>query len=237
LLCREYIEGQTLGATILISKNKLIFSTPRIQLYELNEEKRMIYMGIQWIKTSSLTKKAIKNINESLEKLGSTLQKERYRGIANVDFIIRKDEFFFIECNPRLSGSTPQLSMQKELLHGKNFIKEYTRSLEGKELTENLPFLPKTKYKGTTIDLDFLKNIKNKKIQMPKESGIFGFKNEKIKFISYKLEDAYKKNNILIYHTIKETQKIGKNESIGVIIMNEPLNKTFTRIIKKTFLK
>ena len=46
-------------------------------------------------------------------------------GTASIDLIIRDNDIFVIECNPRLSLSSIQMSQRKELIHGYDFNEEF----------------------------------------------------------------------------------------------------------------
>ena len=89
-IVQEFIEGIEYTVDCLFDKNgRLIFSLPRERLVAQNV---------------SIIGKVIKNkkINNLMELIGSKLN---FYGPVNVQIIIKKDQIYLIEINPRLSGS------------------------------------------------------------------------------------------------------------------------------------
>ena len=89
-IVQEFIEGIEYTVDCLFDKNgRLIFSLPRERLVAQNV---------------SIIGKIIKNkkINNLMELIGSKLN---FYGPVNVQIIIKKDQIYLIEINPRLSGS------------------------------------------------------------------------------------------------------------------------------------
>lgn len=226
LLCREFINGQPFGVTLLISKEKMIFSAIRLQMFFLNKDGTNRYYGTQWIKKSEFSKEVMSEIESSLVKIGKLLQSQGFHGIANFDFMVRNNKIFFIECNPRLAGPTPQVSHTKELLHNLDFAEEFINAITGQPLSANKSFIPDTKYKGCTIDLDFLKtewmNLSTKNAQ---KAGLYKVKNNNLEYISENARDYNKEDSILICHNLLPNTRITKNSSLGFAFMHKPAAK------------
>lgn len=228
LLCREFIDkGIPLGISILISQKKMIFSAIRMQACTQIPNGKNVYYGIQWLKTSFFPAKMIEKINKILWKTGKEMQKIGFCGIAAFDFVMKNDEIYFIECNPRTGGSTPQLSFQNELLHGLSFTDEFIRSTTGKELTKNKPFIPESDYEGFCLDCGFMGFYypKNTKINSLK-SGIYKFKNGKLQYISCNVDKFIKnKKMILINYIRPDGIELGSTNFLGFLITHFPLLK------------
>jgi len=225
-LCREFINnGIPLGVSILISPNKMIFSALRAQAYFSRNNGESVYYGIQWVRTSFFPKKTIEKLNTVLNKIGGAFQKIGFCGVAGFDLIIRNDEVYFIECNPRLSGATPQISLQPELLHGLNFAKEFTDTCLLKELSVNKPFIPNSNYEGFNLDLDFLKERHiGTKIRASKV-GFYKPSKDKFTYISAEKKEFDDDSSIFLYHALPERTKLSDKISLGFIMKHKPLLK------------
>ncbi|MBU1018504.1 MAG: ATP-grasp domain-containing protein [Patescibacteria group bacterium] len=223
LLCRQFIDnGLPIGVSVLIGPEKMVFSGLRVQAYFLNANGTSVYYGIQWVKTSYFSKSVIKKLNSYLEKAGKALQELGFIGVANFDIIIRNNEIYFIECNPRLGGSTPQISFKKELLHGLNFGNEFAKVTCGGELSLNKRFIPDTSYQGFNLDLDFLADghidteINTAKVgfYQPVSGGFV--------YASSKASD-FEDDAIFIYHANPEKITISHNYFMGFSMTHRPL--------------
>lgn len=227
LLARKYIKGAIpLGVTILIGKNKVIFSALRLQVYIKGKDKNPKFYGIQWIKTSFFNKKIINNINESLRIMAKALQKEKFIGAANIDLMVKGNEIFYIECNPRLAGSNPHIALKPELLHNFDFPGEFIKSIEGKALSANKDFIPNTHYEGTMLDLDYLKEkIKGKKFNGEIHKGFYEYKNGQFAYKSDLLKNFKNKNIVLFRHFLKKDKKYDPKKYIGFCFMHQPISE------------
>ncbi len=225
LLARKYIkEGIPLGVSILIGKNTIILSALRLQIYIKGEEEHPKFYGIQWVKTSSFPKTMINKLNKTLKKLAKALIKENFIGVANIDLMIKGNKIFFIECNPRLGGSTPHIALRPELLHNFDFPNEFIKSIEGKALSENKDFIPNTQYEGTMLDLDYLKEkIKGKIFNGKIHKGFYEYKNEKFTYKSELLKNFRNKNIVLFRHFLQKNKEHNPNKYIGFCFMHKPI--------------
>lgn len=226
LLCREYINGLPFGITLLIGKKEMILSALRLQMYFPKKDGTSVYYGTQWIKKSDLPKEVIKKIETNILKMGEVLISQKFHGIANFDFMIKDKEIFFIECNPRLVGPSPQISNTKELLHNLDFSAEFIAASTNKKLSLHKPFIPNTKFKGCTVDLDSLKSqLQNIRVKKLPKIGYYKIEKNKLEYVSEKINDYNKANLILLKHSLLPNEKINKNSLLGFAFTKEQMSK------------
>jgi hypothetical protein len=202
LLVREYKCGMSLGVSFLIEKKEIYFSALDRQCF-LKKERLKIgsFLGIQWLPFNFFEKKVYKKIEEKLKELALKLKKENLKGIVNVDFILDRDEIFFLECNPRLTAATPQIFSNLGLI--------------GKE-----PFsLPKNSFSGSYMVVSLLKP---KKIENLIPGGFYILEKNKLKKISLKnrFEFLKLKNGLLFYNEANKGENFKKPADIGTILSN-----------------
>jgi glutathione synthase/RimK-type ligase-like ATP-grasp enzyme len=227
LLCRQFIDnGIALGVSVLIGPKNMIFSAIRMQAYFLQNNGKSNYYGIQWIKTSSFSHTVIDKLNKILTKAGKEMQKAGFRGIASFDLMLRDEDIYFIECNPRTGGSTPQMSYQTELLHGLNLTDEFIRCTTGRELSDDKPFIPESDYEGFTLDLGFMSDYLPKGLPLNcLKSGIYKYQNNSLDYISASIDDFNQKSSALIYYVRPEGDALNPCNFIGFMIIHFPLLK------------
>jgi hypothetical protein len=167
----------------------------------------------------------IKKINTILKKAGEEMQKTGFRGLASFDFILKGDEIYFIECNPRTGGATPQMAFQKELLHGLIFTDEFINVTTGKELSKHEPFIPDSNYEGFNLDCGFMIAYASDEVRINiLKSGVYKFKKEKLTFFSTVVEDFTTNNDsIFISYIADDGIKLSSTNFIGFLITHFPL--------------
>ncbi|MBU0705912.1 ATP-grasp domain-containing protein [Patescibacteria group bacterium] len=237
LLCREFIsDAHPLGVSILIGPKKMAFSALRMQAYFTQAGGKSTYYGIQWIKTSSIKPKTIRKLNTALYKAGKAMQKDGYRGIAAFDVMVRDNDIFFIECNPRTGGSSPHLANRPELLHGLSFTDEYVRILTGDELSADKPFIPNSDYEGFTLDLSFLSDLLP--IGLPLNHlcyGVYRYQNGQLHYHSAKADDFNESGNVFVHFVRPEGALLNPHIFTGFVFTHFPLLKIHG--MEYTFIK
>lgn len=215
-LYKEFLHGIPFGVTLLISAKKgVLFSAVRMQA-SIKIRDQLIYHGIQWIPRSELSKKAIDSIESSLNSLAKALKKEKFFGIANVDFMLCGNECFFIEINPRLSGATWQLSQHPELLHGKHFLPLYEKSVMKKSFP-SIPKLPSSTFKGATFDFDSL--LSPKEVRTRKSlhgAGVYIMRQGSLKFLAHRVKT--KKHEFFILPAVTKGNTLSQALGAGVLL-------------------
>ena len=223
LLCREYINGIPLGVTLLIGAKNVIFSALRLQAFFLKEDGTNRYLGIQWLKTDTFSKKLISKLNAVLRKFSRLLQNNGFRGVANLDFMVRENQMYCIECNPRLSGATAQLTLKKSLFHGYDFAEEFISALTNQELSANAAGIPNSPYEGATLDLDGVLPGKTSTLA-DKKVGVFQFQKDRITYVSSKLKTfTPDSSNVLLYHSLSKKHLVNQQENLGILMTHFPL--------------
>jgi hypothetical protein len=225
LLCREFIgESLPLGVSVMIGPKKLIFSAVRAQMFFTQPNRKSLYYGIQWMKTDFFEPTVIQKMNVSLKKAAKELQKTGFRGIAAFDFMFRKEDIYFIECNPRTGGSSPQIALRPELFHGLNLTDEFIRCTTGKELTAHKPFIPNSDYEGVTLDLGFVMDVYPLGIELNFiQNGIFKFDGTRLHFDSFKLENFQGNDSVFMYYVRPKGAILTNTNFIGFLFTHFPL--------------
>lgn len=151
LLCRRFVQGVVLGMTIVVGERELILSAARHQCRRLRH-REVDLAGVQWARSDSFSATQRDNMARVMSALGDALRQAGLRGTVNVDFILAGDDVLLIECNPRFSSSTPQLSGTPSLLHGLDFVAEHLRAVRGRPLSAHRPTLPRSTFEGAYVD-------------------------------------------------------------------------------------
>lgn len=156
VLARRLVEGAPCGITVLVTPDAVRLSAVRRQCYLAAPSlKNLLFAGVQWLPSASLSAGARARINEVLLRLGAALHVRRFVGAANVDFMLAGDEVLLLECNPRLSAATPQLLRHPELLEG-GAAEALVRCYASPPPRAERPAqhgLPETTFDGAAMDL------------------------------------------------------------------------------------
>ncbi|MFC1821728.1 ATP-grasp domain-containing protein [Thermodesulfobacteriota bacterium] len=116
LSIHKFVEGQPISLTLCLTRQGILFSDVQRQLIDLPYCREILEKGVfcghSWEKDfwdSTVRNETLRqagSIGEYLSKLG-------YKGILGVDFILSEDgeTLYPLECNPRLTGAFPMLSM------------------------------------------------------------------------------------------------------------------------------
>jgi predicted ATP-grasp superfamily ATP-dependent carboligase len=118
-LILKYISGSSPSITGCVTPWGIAHTSPQLQVldqeacYNLNaKEGNGLWCGHDW-SYSDFSEETLKNIYESVKKIGKYLSEKKYKGIFGLDFIQEKTtgKIYIGECNPRLLGSFPTLTM------------------------------------------------------------------------------------------------------------------------------
>lgn len=136
-LVSPYIKnGISINAHIVISANNICFFTPSIQIVK-EIEGRILYFGADYICYTSIERKIQNKVKDSSILIGQKLQAEGYRGVLGIDFILKDNDLYFMEVNPRFQASSQLLNKalksmyQTSLpeLHMLAFMKPYLENI------------------------------------------------------------------------------------------------------------
>lgn len=226
LLWRDYIEwGLSIWVWAIIWKEDLIFTAIRMQIesndLDLNYSR---YLWIQWLKTSSISKTIIKKIENNLNKISKVFQEMWFLWIANFDLIIKDDDIYFIECNPRTGWSTPQLSLNPQLMHGLSFSEELIKSISWQKLSWNYPNIPESRYEWSNLDLDYFTNYFDKskyRIEKPWVYQIW----HKLSYVWSKIDHFKWGDKLFFYHYHQKDTKYSQDKFMWFMLFNCQLFK------------
>lgn len=224
-LLREFVFGRPCGITVLVSPRGVALSAIREQRFLGTEEYQPHFAGIQWIASSEI-KKSLSEIKDVFMDLGEILRKRGFVGFANVDFII--DSFGkvkIIECNPRFSSSTMQLTLMPQLIGGLDapqIIIEGYLGKSSKDSFTDLSSLTRSKYRGAVLNLD-INNKKTCEVIGVKPVGLYKIVGGNIKFVSPDVRKMKREDEFIFFTMVSDGEKYKVNRGAGSITANFPL--------------
>lgn len=240
LLVRRYMEGISLGVTLLITTNEVIFSALREQMMFIKEDALNKYLGIQWIKTNQIGEGGIQKIEAMLIKIVKALRGLNYRGSIGIDFIWDGTKPYLIECNPRLTLSSMQLSQKPSLIHDLNFCEEVLSAFSENTLSKNHPIVPRTEFEGATVDLDYFgEPYYGKQLKTSITIGVYKLAQKKLSpCMDYRL-DSFGENEVFIYSAFSPDETVNINTKMGVAMSDYPIkeNPYMVDALKNIFKK
>ncbi|MFO0747120.1 MAG: ATP-grasp domain-containing protein [Myxococcota bacterium] len=118
-LARRFIDGRPYGITVLVAPGRVALSALRLQCYFPARDGVREFAGLQWTPTAAFAPATLARIEQVMLRLGRALHRRRFLGFANIDFMLDGDgQVFVLECNPRMSASSPHVFRHPELLGG-----------------------------------------------------------------------------------------------------------------------
>ncbi len=223
LLYRAFVEGFSLGVTMLIGESKSMFSSTRSQLFIPAAEGPPLFLGTQWVPRSALPPKAVKKLEAMLKKITAALRGLGFRGMANVDCVLTADEAYTIECNPRQSLCTCQMVRHPELLHGFDAMEEYIHCFTEGDVSTNKLTIPDTDFAGCVLDLDrYGREFEGRTVATPWDVGLYDIQSDSKKPCSILLSDAAE-GSILLVHTVTAGTLMYVATDLGVALTGVPV--------------
>ena len=98
-------EGFAININAIISEKNTILLPISLQLSEKNQE-RILYHGADYIATRELSKNIINKLKDYAKSILMCIKQLGYLGIIGLDFLVTKDEIYFLEINPRYQASS-----------------------------------------------------------------------------------------------------------------------------------
>ena len=223
ILVREYLPGVPVGVSIFLDQaGNYFFSGLRLQCFIYQNGFPKDFIGIQWLPSNFFPSAVNKKINIELKKLVKLLKDEKFKGVANIDLLIYRHEPYIIECNPRLSTSTPQIFSWPELTKVKNSWQFFLNTFQGQDnirIKKNK--LPAHNFKGSVLDIDLPAKTKIRKI-LP--VGVYKIEKHKIRFISQLVKDFLgNQNSFFLFHELSGQEAINRDFTLATIISNSPI--------------
>ena len=106
LIISPYIENNlSINVTALISEKQFCYFPASLQIIE-EDDNRLIYHGADYISIRTLPVELQNKIKSYSEIILKHLKLLGYRGIIGIDFIIKDDDVYFLELNPRYQASS-----------------------------------------------------------------------------------------------------------------------------------
>lgn len=123
IIVAKFIEGPSPSITGCVTKFGILSTYPQYQICDIpilysRPIGSGLFCGHDW-STARFSKKILSQAKETVERVGNYFKKKGYKGIFGIDFVQdqREEKLYVTECNPRLLGSMPALTMI-ELKHG-----------------------------------------------------------------------------------------------------------------------
>ena len=221
LLYRAWISGVPVGVTVIIGETDSIFSALRVQLFLKQPGERDLFLGVQWIARHQLPPIALQALERELGRLVTALQKESFQGYANIDCVLTERNAYIVECNPRQSLCTCQLTQRLELCHGLDALEEFVRCFTDGNPSTSIRRIPDTDYQGTVIDGDqFGRRFAGRILKSVWECGCYdaGMMN----FRTRSIDDA-QETDVLLSHTIQPQTLLDPTSDLGVTLADFPI--------------
>jgi len=121
VIVSQYIAGPSPSILACLTKFGLLMTYPQYQILDrpelyLSEKGNGLFCGHDWT-ASSFSQKALDQIYSFTQKIGQYFKTQGYRGIFGIDFILDEntEKIYVTECNPRLTGAFPTLTMSQLL--------------------------------------------------------------------------------------------------------------------------
>jgi len=217
-LALKFIHGPSPSITGCVTPWGIAYTYPQYQILDQPECYNLktkigngLWCGHDWtFSKNKFTKQILDSIYELVVKIGEYLAKQKYRGIFGLDFIYdqKSQKIYLVECNPRLLGSFPVLTMVQEnnkeipilMLHILSFL-QLSKKCDN-VMRRIFPEILSTMQQEKTGAQLVLHNQKKCWARNQKEikPGIYCMRNGQLTFIrkGYSLCDLKKKEEFLI---------------------------------------
>lgn len=136
----KYVKNTPLNATLILGSNKISFFPMSAQLI-LQKDHRFKYFGGDFAFIKGLQSEVIEKLEIYSQKIGEKLQKDGYRGILGIDYILTENnDIYFMEINPRFQSSSFLINIYLEKYNQTCLAEQHYLALNGDDLTDIRPF-------------------------------------------------------------------------------------------------
>lgn len=223
LLFRSFVPGIPVGMTMLIGEHRTVFSALRSQLFAPSKEPPALFLGVQWLANASIPARALSAAERAARMLSAELRALGFRGMANIDLILTKDQAFIIECNPRPSLCTCQLTQERELFHGLDFSKECLACFFEGDPSRDHMHIPESDFTGCVLDLDHIaRTFAGRRIARLWEVGLYAQDTHGLHFATHDLSGA-SRDHVLVFHIMHPGTVLGPDTYMGIAMSSRPL--------------
>ena len=98
-------ESFAVNINAIIGKKNTILFPISLQLSERNKE-RILYHGADYVAGSAISENIVIKLKDYANKILTRIKQLGYLGIIGLDFLVTKDEIYFLEVNPRYQASS-----------------------------------------------------------------------------------------------------------------------------------
>ena len=121
VLVSKFISGPSPSITCCVTRHGIISTNLQHQLLDIEEARNPnigcgVFCGHDWT-SSRFGEKVEKQAYEYVELIGQQLKRKGYRGLFGLDMVLDNEtnQLYIVECNPRMLGSFPTLTMTQML--------------------------------------------------------------------------------------------------------------------------
>ncbi|PIS15404.1 hypothetical protein COT63_00130 [Candidatus Shapirobacteria bacterium CG09_land_8_20_14_0_10_38_17] len=252
MIVSQFIKGPSPSVTGCVTRQGILSTSPQYQVLSMpelnNRSGAGLFCGHDW-SFSHFSPYVCRQVYEITEMVGQYLQKIGYKGIFGLDFIMdeRTEKVYVVECNPRLLGSFPTLTMA-QISNGEPpilafHILEFLNAnyqIDTKAINQQM----RMQRKGAQM---LLHNLVNNQVQVSKKMrpGIYRLNNDQeMIFIrdGYKLSHLKKEKEFLITEGILDkgayftpSGRIGRILTLTPVLADyQHLNSWAKKIVVRT---
>jgi D-alanine-D-alanine ligase-like ATP-grasp enzyme len=124
IIVAKFIKGPSPSITGCVTRFGILSTSPQYQICDIpllysRSIGSGLFCGHDW-SASNFSKRILSQAKEIVEKVGNYFKKNGYKGIFGLDFVLdgQREKLYLTECNPRLLGSMPTLTMVELLNQG-----------------------------------------------------------------------------------------------------------------------
>jgi len=116
IVVSQFVRGPSPSVTGCVTRGGILSTSPQHQVLSMPElysrSGAGLFCGHDW-SFSHFSPRVCQQVYKATEKVGQYLRKIGYKGIFGLDFIMdeQTEKIYVVECNPRLLGSFPTLTM------------------------------------------------------------------------------------------------------------------------------
>lgn len=233
LLVREFIEGTPFGITIMVTHERIALSALRRQCYFESGASlgQRTFAGIQWVPTAHFEASQKRRLEDIFFRLGALLHRQKFRGFANVDFILSDSgDAYLLECNPRMSSSSPQLLSVPSLIGikdpGRHYLDLFLRRRRKRSEPVTVP-IPRTVYAGATLDISFVPSSDNRSLRIKHQfpCGVYRFTGKRIDYKGPDPKIMEQPREFFVYTPVRRGQVIRSETTLATVISHQALYK------------
>jgi hypothetical protein len=232
-LVREWVRGEALGITLLITDALCALSSLRVQAYYPAQDgaAARVFAGVQWLPHAAHSPRFVGNAERVLGKLSRALHAAGFRGFANVDFMrTEQDAVRIIECNPRPSAATPSLYVWPELMHGLDVAETLLSAFRTRAKPGGRPGflgLPATAFSGSTLDVPAsLAGGATARVRRSVRSGVYRLRGQELAFIEKDPAALGPRGTVFVFGSVRRGERYAADDTL-LNIYSEPA--LFTR--------